>query len=107
MVRGVLVPAIYQKTTQMGIGDFDNAAAVTLMSADTERIIYALRQMHEVWANIIEVGLATWLLYTQVGFACFAPLVIAAACGTASIWLSFKANVQQREWMAVIQKRVG
>lgn len=62
----------------MGIGDFDNAAAVTLMSADTERIIYALRQMHEVWANIIEVGLATWLLYTQVGFACFAPLVIAA-----------------------------
>ncbi|ATZ58539.1 hypothetical protein BCIN_16g02970 [Botrytis cinerea B05.10] len=107
MVRGVLVPAIYQKTTQMGIGDFDNAAAVTLMSADTERIIYALRQMHEVWANIIEVGLATWLLYTQVGFACFAPLVIAAACGTASIWLSSKANVQQREWMAVIQKRVA
>ncbi|KAF7919657.1 hypothetical protein EAE99_008509 [Botrytis elliptica] len=107
MIRGVLVPAIYHKTTQMRIGDFDNAAAVTLMSADTERIMYALRQMHEVWANVIEVGLATWLLYTQVGLACFAPLAIAAACGTASIWLSSKANFQQCEWMAVIQKRVA
>lgn len=70
--------AIYHKTMQTRIGEFDNAAAVTLMSADTERIMYALRQMHEVWANLIEVGLATWLLYTQVGLTCFAPLVIAA-----------------------------
>lgn len=107
MIRGVLVSAIYHKTTQIGIGEFDNAAAVTLMSADTERIMYALRQMHEVWANIIEVGLASWLLYTQVGFACFAPLVIAAGCGTASFWLSSRANIHQREWMSVIQQRVA
>ncbi|CAD6444382.1 9e3b286c-a3e7-465c-bc91-14fb372cc1ff-CDS [Sclerotinia trifoliorum] len=78
MIRGVLVSAIYHKTTQIGIGEFDNATAVTLMSADTEQIMYALRQMHELWANIIKVGLASWLLYTRVGFACFAPLVIAA-----------------------------
>lgn len=77
MMTGVLVSAIYQNTTRIAIGDFDDVAAVTLMSADTERIMYALRQMHEVWANLIEVGLATWLLYTQVGFACFAPLAIA------------------------------
>ncbi|KAF7870491.1 hypothetical protein EAF04_004235 [Stromatinia cepivora] len=107
MIRGVLVSAIYHKTTQIGIGEFDNAAAVTLMSADTESIMYALRQMHEVWANIIEVGLASWLLYTQVSFACFAPLVIAAGCGTASFWLSSRANTHQHEWMSVIQQRVA
>ncbi|PQE32692.1 ABC multidrug transporter protein [Rutstroemia sp. NJR-2017a WRK4] len=106
MIRGVLVSAIYLKTTQIGAGELENSAAVTLMSADTERIMFALRQMHEVWGNLIEVGLATWLLYTQVGFASFAPLVIAAgtltsmktpACLTGQYSLWFCLNMAQFE----------
>ncbi|EDO02859.1 hypothetical protein SS1G_05336 [Sclerotinia sclerotiorum 1980 UF-70] len=96
---------VTENTTNQGyglIGAYGNA-----LFLHTERIMYALRQMHEVWANIIEVGLASWLLYTQVGFACFAPLVIAAGCGTASFWLSSRANIHQREWMSVIQQRVA
>ncbi|TVY47392.1 ABC transporter [Lachnellula occidentalis] len=113
MIRGVLVSAIYHKTTQTRIAAFDDAAAVTLMSSDTERIIFALRMMHEVWANVLEAGLATWLLYTEVGLAFMAPMAdnfdrdLFTVSGTASVCLSFRANIHQREWMAVIQKRVA
>ena len=66
MVRGSLVTAIYRKTTEISLTALDNSAAVTLMSTDVERIIIGLRMMHEFWANLIQVGIATWLLQRQL-----------------------------------------
>lgn len=76
MVRGSLVTAIYRKTTEISLTALDNSAAVTLMSTDVERIIIGLRSMHEFWANLIQVGIATWLLQRQIGLACVAPIAI-------------------------------
>jgi ATP-binding cassette, subfamily C (CFTR/MRP), member 1 len=59
MTRGALVSAIYRKTFVIGINSLDNSAAVSLMSTDTERIMVGLIFLHEVWANLVQVGLAT------------------------------------------------
>jgi ATP-binding cassette subfamily C (CFTR/MRP) protein 1 len=67
MTRGALVSAIYRKTFVIGINSLDNSAAVSLMSTDTERIMVGLIFLHEVWANLVQVGLATWLLSIEVG----------------------------------------
>lgn len=62
MIRGFLVSSIYRKTTEIGITALDNSAAVTLMSTDTQRITDFLQLFHELWANLIQVGIATFLL---------------------------------------------
>jgi hypothetical protein len=76
MIRGSLVTAIFRKTTEVSITALDNSAAVTLMSTDVERIIFGLRFMHEFWANLIQVFIATWLLQRELGVACVAPIAI-------------------------------
>ena len=77
MVRGALVAAIYQKTTEISIIALDNSAAVTLMSTDVERIEQGLKQLHDFWANLIQTGIATYLLQRELGLACLAPIGLA------------------------------
>jgi ATP-binding cassette subfamily C (CFTR/MRP) protein 1 len=120
------VTAIYRKTTEISLTALDNSAAVTLMSTDVERIINGLRLMHEFWANLIQVAIATYLLQRELGVACVAPIAIsigrfllqpsvmkiiptdlnlASVIGT--FCLSTTATKKQAEWMKHIQKRVG
>jgi ATP-binding cassette, subfamily C (CFTR/MRP), member 1 len=126
MLRGSLVAAIYRKTTEISLTALDNSAAVTLMSTDVERIVMGLRSMHEFWANLIQVGIATWLLQRELGLACLAPIalsigmfllqslnlrIIFADAPLASVigtfGLSRNAGKKQAVWMKHIQKRVG
>lgn len=48
MLRGVLVSAIYAKTTEISITAIDNSTAVTLMSTDVERIIGGIEGFHDL-----------------------------------------------------------
>lgn len=82
MVRGALVSAIYEKTTEISITALDNSAAVTLMGADVDRILNGLRMVHEFWANLVQVGVASWLLQQELGIAFIAPIFL--VIGTAS-----------------------
>lgn len=77
LVRGALVSAIYKKTTEISITALDNSAAVTLMSTDIERIMFGLTNLHELWANVVQVGLSTWLLQRELGLASIAPVIVA------------------------------
>jgi hypothetical protein len=47
------------------------------MGTDVERIVQALKFIHEVWASIPEIAVAVWLLARQMSFAAFMPLVVA------------------------------
>jgi hypothetical protein len=46
------------------------------MGTDVERIVISLKNIHESWASILEVGVAIWLLERQVWVACVVPIVI-------------------------------
>lgn len=74
MVRGILVTTIYRKTTNVSIVDLDDAAAVTLMSIDVERIVAGLAMMHEIWTTILQIGVSLFLLYRLVWVAIVVPL---------------------------------
>ncbi|KAF4926898.1 ABC transporter FUM19 [Colletotrichum viniferum] len=107
LLRAYLISAIYRKTAviqHMGDGD---SAAVTLMGADVERIYTGLRLMHEVWANAIQIGLASWLLQRQLGLAFLAPLAIVLICFFISFAISKRAVPYQSAWMARVQKRIA
>lgn len=64
---------------KISINALDNSAAVTLMSIDVERIQEGLQEFHEVWASIVQTCIATYILKTEVGLACLAPLVVVAS----------------------------
>lgn len=107
MVRGCLSSAIYRKTTQAQASIADDSAAVTLMSADIERIRMGFMQFHEFWANPIQVAIVCWLLYRQLGAAMAAPVVVVIICiGCSTVLMRF-VGPRQMAWMQGIQKRVG
>lgn len=74
MVRGILVTTLYRKTTGTSIVGLDDAAAVTLMSTDVERIVSGLSMMHEIWTTIIQIAVSLFLLYRLVWVAIIVPL---------------------------------
>lgn len=78
MIRGLLIGAICEKSLQLPNEETSKQSAITLISADTERINLGLRNMHEVWANIIELAVAIYLLQREVGVIAVVPLFIAA-----------------------------
>lgn len=107
MARGVLGTAIYRKTTDAALAAADDKAALTLMSADVERIIRGCAGIHEFWANTIQVALASWLLSRQLGAAFAAPLIVVGICAGVTSVLAKYAMPRQKGWMAKLQKRVS
>lgn len=77
MARGGLVSSMFAKTSTLKANNVDTASSLTLMSADIERILNGWQTMNEIWANLIEIGLAIWLLERQLGVACVVPLGVA------------------------------
>ncbi|QKX60884.1 uncharacterized protein TRUGW13939_08030 [Talaromyces rugulosus] len=107
MVRGLLAGAVYRKTLEAKLSAADDSAALTLMSADVERIIQGLLNIHELWADMIEVALASWLLSRQIGASFVAPLIVVGCCVVLTAFLTRFAGPRQKTWMERIQKRVG
>ncbi|KAJ4993969.1 Canalicular multispecific organic anion transporter 1-like protein 2 [Stagonosporopsis vannaccii] len=107
MARGCLVSAVYEKTLETQVLAGDDAAAVTLMSTDIERIASGMENMHDMWANILEAGLGCWLLQRKLGFAFLSPVIVIVCCGGIMAWVSRAATRAQTSWMAKIQSRVG
>jgi hypothetical protein len=77
MLRGALITVIYLKTTELCINSSEGDTALTLMSTDVERIVEAANKLHDVWAQLVETGIATWLLYNQLGVSAFVAPVVA------------------------------
>lgn len=75
MIRGGLIYMIYGKMIDLKVGNVNESAAMTLMSTDVEQIANSLQFVNDIWANLIQVILATWLLERQLGVACVAPVV--------------------------------
>ncbi|PYH37611.1 uncharacterized protein BO87DRAFT_456616 [Aspergillus neoniger CBS 115656] len=107
MATSMLVTEIYKKATTARIGAGDDNAVLTLMSTDMERIKMGLRSLHEIWASIIQAGLAGWMLYTRLGVVFVAPMGVVIVCFSGLAILTNFTGDSQRAWMAGVQKRVG
>lgn len=78
ILRGTLVAIIFDKTLRLKTTAIQDNAALTLMSTDVERIAIGLQNMHEIWASIVDVGIAMYLLWRQIGAAFVTPIILAA-----------------------------
>lgn len=76
MTRTGLIAMIYSHTTPLKAHEVKDSAAVTLMGTDVERIAVAMKNFHELWASIPEIGVAIYLLSRQVSIASIVPPII-------------------------------
>ncbi|KAF4817470.1 ABC transporter FUM19 [Colletotrichum siamense] len=105
-IRGLLVGAVYQKLTTVANAQHENAA-VTLMSTDVERVTQGLRVFHEAWANVVEVGIAVWLLQRELHTGSIAPVAIAIACFLVTLCVNKFTMPRQNRWMEALQARIN
>ncbi|KAI1336278.1 multidrug resistance-like protein [Xylariaceae sp. FL0016] len=107
MLRGMLVCAIFQKTADVSITATENAAAITLMSTDVEAIERAVGSVHEIWADLMQVAIATWLLSIQIGSATAGPLAVCFLALFVLLFVAPRAKKSQKTWFEQVQHRVG
>ncbi|KAK8118640.1 uncharacterized protein PG998_003266 [Apiospora kogelbergensis] len=107
MLRGMLVSAVYRKTIESSITSMDESAPVTLMSTDVEAIVRAARFIHDIWADIIQIAIATWLLSVQIGPAAAAPIMACVIALGLTFYMSPKSQGAMGAWNKMVQRRVG
>ncbi|KAL1867848.1 hypothetical protein Daus18300_006123 [Diaporthe australafricana] len=104
--RSALVTAIFHKMTELNSTHLDTNV-LTLMSTDVDRIAQGgLYPIHDIWANTIEVTLASWFIHRQLGAAFIAPiLVVSASVVSASLIAKFAGPAMSR-WTQRTEARV-
>jgi len=71
-----MVSLIYARSLELKSGVHDELAAITLMSTDLDRLTMSLQGVNEIWSNTAEMVIGMWLLKRQLGWVCFAPIVV-------------------------------
>ncbi|KAF5720125.1 multidrug resistance [Fusarium mundagurra] len=107
MVRGILVLAVYEKTTELRLPVDGDSGALTLMSTDVERITRGILDLHEYWANTIQIALSCWLLQRELGAAFAASLGVVAVSTLTAFGIGKLLGPCQKAWMEAIETRVG
>ncbi|KAF4958674.1 hypothetical protein FGADI_2224 [Fusarium gaditjirri] len=107
MARGQLVSVLFDKATDISITAADPSAALTLMSADIERIDTGWRTAHDVWANLVEIVIAVYLLGRQLGIACLIPVGAAIFSIVGSVIAVSFVMARQAAWLEAIEKRIS
>lgn len=67
----------------------------------------AMREVHEFWANIIQIAIATYLLSRELSFAASGPIIVCILSLGATIFVSPLARKYQIGWVEMVQKRIG
>jgi ATP-binding cassette subfamily C (CFTR/MRP) protein 1 len=106
-VRGNLVSLIYRKSMTLQYAGSGDKAAVSLMSTDIERVVVGLPNVHEIWATVLEVSVAVWLLERQVSYAVVAPVGLVAITTALISRIGPKAGGKAKIWAGLVQKRVA
>ncbi|OJJ73699.1 hypothetical protein ASPBRDRAFT_41400 [Aspergillus brasiliensis CBS 101740] len=105
-LRGGLIALIHQQTVNTRAVDLGENTAITLMGTDVERIVSGSKETHELWASLLEIAIAIYLLERQVGVACLVPAAIALFFVAATFKLSGATNKYQRLWIERIEERL-
>ncbi|ROW08715.1 hypothetical protein VPNG_06410 [Cytospora leucostoma] len=100
-LRGGLVSLIFRKSLELDAAAASKTNAVTLMSTDIDSIASGVKELHEIWASVLELGVAIYLLYLQIGPACFVVIIPAVERATGGI------GPARMQWNEGVQERVS
>ena len=105
-LRAGLISLVYKQSLRARKVDMPGITAVTLMGTDIERIVAGFRSIHELWASLLDIAIALWLLEQQVYAACVMPALISLIFIGITFKISTIANNQQRRWIERVEERI-
>ncbi|TGO64710.1 hypothetical protein BCON_0006g01130 [Botryotinia convoluta] len=106
-LRGGLIAKISDKLMRLKQETGLESKVFTLIIADVDKIISASAYIHEIWAVVLETGLAAWLLWRQVGPSSLTVLAVALICAMGSAFLGKHVGKAQQAWLAGTEKRIA
>ncbi|OJJ03355.1 hypothetical protein ASPVEDRAFT_133501 [Aspergillus versicolor CBS 583.65] len=106
MMRGGLISLIYDTTLQLDMQAANEAAAVTLMSTDIDRIVAGFEWADALWAGPIEIAVAIYMLYTRIGLSCLGPVIMVILFVVSMFAFGNLSVKYQRDWIEAVQRRV-
>jgi len=107
-MRAQLTTAIYTKLLALPITNENKSAAVTLMGTDVQRIAETFWQLIiEAVPNVVQLGVAVYLLYTQLGAACVAPVLVTIISTGLSVFAARLITSRQNAWLESVQDRIN
>jgi hypothetical protein len=106
-MRGAIVPCVVAKTLQISLEKVNSAEALSHINTDIETIIPGITMLHEIWAGLIEVGIAIFLLYRQIGAACAISIAFSFAMLILTGVLAVPIGNGQAAWIGAAQIRVA
>lgn len=108
MMRSTLASAVHRKTTTLSLPKASGSQmGLSIISADLYRMNVGFTYLHDVWANLIQISVATYLLQRQLGSACVIPLILAFGSALSSIGIGRSSIATQQKWMQAFEARVG
>lgn len=107
MVRGGLVSLICSNSLGVSAAVASEMASLTLIGPDVRVINGAFTGLHDIWANPIEIGLSTFLLYHKLGIGCVGPIATAIFCFILMSQLPKHMGPAIKAWNVAIEKRVS
>ncbi|KAK2756862.1 ABC multidrug transporter [Colletotrichum kahawae] len=106
-LRGGLVSLIFRKSLGLDAATAGQGKAVTLMSTDIDSIAGGVKDLHEIWASILELGVAVYLLNLQIGAACFVVMIPAVLCSLITERATDGIGPARMMWNEGVQERVS
>ncbi|XP_031389468.1 ABC transporter C family member 13 isoform X2 [Punica granatum] len=90
-LRSSIMTVIYQKCLRVGLAErsrFSVGEIQTFMSVDADRTVNLCNSFHDMWSLPLQIGVALYLLYTQVKFAFVAGVAITVLLIPVNKWIS-------------------
>jgi len=108
MIRGQLMSIIYTKMLTLALANASDSAAMSLMGTDVQRIAETFWELLvEVLPSLVQLGIAVYLLYVQLGAVCVAPVLVAAISTGLSVLAAKLITTRQRVWLEAVQCRIN
>ncbi|GAB4850548.1 ABC transporter C member 13 [Ancistrocladus abbreviatus] len=90
-LRSGIMTIIYWKCLHVSLAErskFSEGEIQTFMSVDAERTVNLCNSFHDMWSLPLQIGLALYLLYTQVNFAFVSGVAITVLLIPVNKWIS-------------------
>uniref|UniRef100_A0A803MC08 ABC-type xenobiotic transporter n=1 Tax=Chenopodium quinoa TaxID=63459 RepID=A0A803MC08_CHEQI len=90
-LRAGIMTVIYQKCLSVSLAEktnFSEGEIQTFMSVDADRTVNLCNSFHDIWSLPLQIGIALYLLYTQVSFAFVAGITITVLLIPVNKWIA-------------------
>ncbi|KAI1180571.1 P-loop containing nucleoside triphosphate hydrolase protein [Nemania sp. FL0916] len=105
--RGAIIGLIHARCLTMRDGVYDDAAAVTHMSSDTDHAENLAWLSQEISAQMVEFFIGVSMLWVQLGWWCLTPVVVVVVLSQIARWAGSRIGESMADWQGAKQKRIA